>query len=92
MRLPLALVSLTVLSLAAPAATAATELGPRPAWLVGQMEDGPLKEKLEACLGQPAKPTLFSIAHRGAPSSSPNTRKKAIARPRRWAQASRNAM
>lgn len=71
MRLPLALVSLTVLSLAAPAATAATELGPRPAWLVGQMEDGPLKEKLEACLGQPAKPTLFSIAHRGAPLQFP---------------------
>jgi len=50
---------------------AASDLGPRPAWLVSQMEDGPLKEKLEACLGNPVTPTLFSIAHRGAPLQFP---------------------
>jgi len=47
------------------------ELGPRPAWLVSQMEDSPLKEKLESCLGQPAKRSLFSISHRGAPLQFP---------------------
>lgn len=47
------------------------DLGPRPAWLVSQMEDGPLKEKLQACLGQPVEPTLFSISHRGAPLQFP---------------------
>ncbi len=47
------------------------ELGPRPGYLVGQMEDSPLKEKLAACLGMPAQRTLFSIAHRGAPLQFP---------------------
>ncbi|MCK7611926.1 glycerophosphodiester phosphodiesterase family protein [Roseibium sediminicola] len=47
------------------------DLGPRPAWLVGQMADGPLKDKLESCLGEPAKRTLFSISHRGAPLMFP---------------------
>jgi len=47
------------------------ELGPRPAWLVGQMEDSSLKQKLQSCIGQPAKRTLFSISHRGAPLQFP---------------------
>lgn len=54
-----------------PAFAAEFDLGPRPAWLVGQMEDGPLKDKLESCLGEPAKRTLFSIGHRGAPLMFP---------------------
>ncbi|GGB56696.1 glycerophosphoryl diester phosphodiesterase [Roseibium aquae] len=47
------------------------ELGPRPAWLVSQMDDSPLKEKLAACLGQNVKRTSFSIGHRGAPLQFP---------------------
>lgn len=58
---------------ASPAAALADsiELGPRPAWLVSQMADGDLKEKLKSCIGQPAKRTLFSISHRGAPLQFP---------------------
>jgi glycerophosphoryl diester phosphodiesterase len=54
-----------------PAVANEVELGPRPAWLVSQMEDGTLKDKLSACLGQPTKRTLFSISHRGAPLQFP---------------------
>lgn len=58
---------------ASPAAALADsiELGPRPAWLVSQMADGDLKEKLKSCIGQPVKRTLFSISHRGAPLQFP---------------------
>ncbi|GAA0783118.1 glycerophosphodiester phosphodiesterase [Roseibium denhamense] len=47
------------------------ELGPRPAYLVEQMTDGPLKDKLLSCIGEPARRTGFSIAHRGAPLQFP---------------------
>jgi glycerophosphoryl diester phosphodiesterase len=47
------------------------ELGPRPYYLIDQMADGPLKEKLEACIGQPLRKTDFSIGHRGAPLQFP---------------------
>ncbi|MEM7742999.1 MAG: glycerophosphodiester phosphodiesterase family protein [Pseudomonadota bacterium] len=47
-------------------ALADTQLGPRPFFLVDQMKDGALKDKLAACTG-PFKPSLFSIGHRGAP-------------------------
>lgn len=46
-------------------------LGPRPAYLVSQMADTPLKEKLASCIGQPVKRSLFSISHRGAPLQFP---------------------
>jgi glycerophosphoryl diester phosphodiesterase len=42
------------------------ELGPRPALLVADMRDGPLKTRLAACLTQPPRRTEFSIGHRGA--------------------------
>jgi glycerophosphoryl diester phosphodiesterase len=41
--------------------------GPRPAYLISLMEDGPLKSELEACLGQTPAKSDFSIGHRGAP-------------------------
>lgn len=47
------------------------ELGPRPYYLINQMAEGPLKEKLEACIGQPLRKTDFSIGHRGAPLQFP---------------------
>lgn len=45
--------------------------GPRPAWLISQMEDGDLKTALQACSGQTPTRTDFSIGHRGAPLMFP---------------------
>ena len=44
----------------------AIQLGPRPFFLVNDMEDGPLKEELLSCAEGPFKRTDFSIGHRGA--------------------------
>jgi glycerophosphoryl diester phosphodiesterase len=41
------------------------ELGPRPYFLVKDMEDGPLKRKLESCSEGPFAVSEFSIGHRG---------------------------
>ncbi|KAM0515580.1 hypothetical protein ACHAPE_006107 [Trichoderma viride] len=41
------------------------ELGPRPYYLVDNMDDGPLKTKLESCQNMKMKSSSFSIAHRG---------------------------
>lgn len=46
------------------------ELGPRPFYLVDQMEDGPLKDELAKCKG-PFTTKNFSISHRGAPLQFP---------------------
>lgn len=46
-------------------------LGPRPYFLVDDMDDGPLKRKLDACRGEVPRPTDFSIGHRGAPLQYP---------------------
>ncbi|MBO6756011.1 MAG: glycerophosphodiester phosphodiesterase [Roseibium sp.] len=60
-------------SVLAPALAAADgiELGPRPFYLIDQMDDGPLKTELQACIGEPVKKTDFSIGHRGAPLQFP---------------------
>jgi glycerophosphoryl diester phosphodiesterase len=50
----------------AQSADSAVELGARPALLVEDMRDGPLKERLRACLREPPRRTAFSIGHRGA--------------------------
>jgi glycerophosphoryl diester phosphodiesterase len=42
------------------------QLGPRPFFLINEMKDGPLKEKLQACAQGPFRRTNFSIGHRGA--------------------------
>jgi glycerophosphoryl diester phosphodiesterase len=42
------------------------ELGPRPYYLVEDMDEGPLKKELEACGDGPFEPSQFSIGHRGA--------------------------
>ncbi|NVK33051.1 MAG: glycerophosphodiester phosphodiesterase [Rhodobacteraceae bacterium] len=47
------------------------QLGPRPYYLIDKMEDGPLKQRLAACIGEPVERTPFSIAHRGAPLQFP---------------------
>jgi len=56
---------------AAEAVPTEIELGPRPFFLLQQLEDGPLKQKLSACLDRPAQRTDFSIGHRGAPLQFP---------------------
>lgn len=56
---------------AAPYAIAGeVQLGPRPFWLVEDMDPGPLKDRLAACAG-PFRVSDFSIAHRGAPLQFP---------------------
>lgn len=52
-------------------------LGPRPFYLVDQMTDGRLKEKLESCANGPFYQTDFSIGHRGgAPLQFPEHTKE----------------
>ncbi|KAG7419774.1 hypothetical protein ACKAV7_004168 [Fusarium commune] len=41
------------------------ELGPRPYYLVNDMDEGSLKKKLQSCSEKPQKPSEWSIAHRG---------------------------
>lgn len=66
----IALASL-VCMLAVLPASAQTPLADRPAYLVGLLDPGPLKDRLSACLGNPLRPSDFSIGHRGAPLGFP---------------------
>jgi glycerophosphoryl diester phosphodiesterase len=52
------------------------ELGPRPEFLVNDMNEGPLKRRLMACLDQEPQRTDFSIGHRGAPLQFPEHTKE----------------
>lgn len=67
--------ALTGLILAATPAVADTpdylSYGARPAYLIDQMEAGPLKDKLASCMGQTPKVSDFSIGHRGAAMQFP---------------------
>ncbi|MEL7184008.1 MAG: glycerophosphodiester phosphodiesterase family protein [Pseudomonadota bacterium] len=53
------------------AAGSALTYGTRPAFLINQMTDSPLKEQLMACIGQTPERSAFSIGHRGAPLMYP---------------------
>ena len=46
--------------------TGAVQLGPRPFYLVNDMDEGELKTDLEKCAAGPFESTGFSIGHRGA--------------------------
>ncbi len=74
----LAAATLMTSPLAAAEAADATpvELGPRPFYLVDQMDDGPLKEKLLSCAAGPFQASLFSIGHRGAAMQFPEHTKE----------------
>lgn len=50
---------------AAPKPIKNIQLGPRPFWLIDQLEEGPLKKKLESCTEMKMKPSTWSISHRG---------------------------
>src|SRR6056297_1035352 len=73
MRLISATSSAMALALCASASLAADGLGygPRPAYLIDRMADGPLKDKLASCMGQTPERSDFSIGHRGAPLMFP---------------------
>lgn len=47
------------------------QLGPRPYYLVNNVDPGPLKQKLESCSEGPFSTSSFSISHRGAPLQFP---------------------
>ena len=67
---------------AAPVATSKTsvQLGPRPFFLINDMDEGDLKSTLQACESKPLTPSDFSIAHRGAPLQFPeHTRESYVA-------------
>ncbi|OQW40356.1 MAG: glycerophosphodiester phosphodiesterase [Proteobacteria bacterium SG_bin4] len=52
------------------------QLGPRPYFLVNDMDSGPLKDKLKSCENGPFKRTDFSIGHRGAALQFPEHTKE----------------
>lgn len=54
------------------------QLGPRPYYLVGKMEDGPLKRSLNKCSNDVPKKTDFSIGHRGATLQFPEHTKESF--------------
>lgn len=59
------------------AESASAQLGPRPFYLLGDMDDGPLKEKLQKCAAEKQfSRTSFSISHRGAPLQFPEHSKE----------------
>ena len=59
---------------------ALVQLGPRPYFLVNNMDDSELKNTLQACESKPLTSTTFSIAHRGAPLQFPeHTRESYVA-------------
>lgn len=51
--------------LPARAGTRNVQLGPRPEYLVNDMDEGWLKDHLSSCLDAEMRPTRFSIGHRG---------------------------
>jgi len=52
------------------------QLGPRPFFLVDDMDESPLKRTLQRCSKGPFKRTDFSIGHRGAPLQFPEHTKE----------------
>jgi glycerophosphoryl diester phosphodiesterase len=47
------------------------QLGPRPFFLVSQLQPSPLKRQLQQCSRGPFKKSEFSMGHRGAPLMFP---------------------
>ena len=58
----------------------AAQLGPRPFYLLSDMDDGPLKDELSKCTSGPFYSSSFSIGHRGAALQFPeHTRESYVA-------------
>jgi len=76
----LALFILPVLASTALSNNHQVQLGPRPFFLVDDMDDGELKKQLTACKAGPFSKSDWSIGHRGAPLQFPeHTRQSYIA-------------
>ena len=71
MRFLSATLSLALVLSGGPAWSDPVSFGPRPLFLLGQMDDGPLKSRLAACKDQAPRRSAFSVAHRGAPLMFP---------------------
>ena len=54
------------------------QLGPRPFYLVEDMDESPLKKKLQSCENGPFRKTNFSIGHRGAALQFPEHTKESF--------------
>ncbi|MDH3913734.1 MAG: glycerophosphodiester phosphodiesterase family protein, partial [Rhodospirillales bacterium] len=81
MRLITTTLAIAVLLAALPAPRAladsqSVQLGPRPFYLVDQMDEGALKTKLQQCATRQFKKTDFSIGHRGAALQFPEHTKE----------------
>lgn len=63
--------AMAISGLAGAHSTDNVQIGPRPFYLVQNMDDGPLKEKLLSCQAGPFTKSDFSIGHRGAPLQFP---------------------
>lgn len=59
------------------------QVGPRPYYLVDNMDEGPLKKKLQSCSEKPLKVSDFTFAHRGAPLQFPEHTAESYAAARR---------
>ncbi|MCL7942991.1 glycerophosphodiester phosphodiesterase family protein [Marinobacter sp. ATCH36] len=80
MKLRRLLVAALLISCCFVANASQVHLGPRPFWLVEDMDAGPLKDRLQSCQVGKMKPTEFSIGHRGAPLQFPeHTRESYVA-------------
>jgi glycerophosphoryl diester phosphodiesterase len=65
------LAPLALAAVAAPVLAGAVDVGPRPQFLIDQMQPGELRDALAACADLELTPKLFSIGHRGAPLMFP---------------------
>ncbi|KAF2728017.1 PLC-like phosphodiesterase [Polyplosphaeria fusca] len=59
------------------------QVGPRPYYLVDDMDEGPLKKKLESCSEGPFKTSDFVFSHRGAPLQFPEHTREGLMAGRR---------
>ena len=68
-----ALTTATMSCAAQPPTNGNVELGPRPYYLLSDMDNGPVKQALQECANhpRPMKASDFSIGHRGAPLQFP---------------------
>ena len=57
-------------------AATSIQLGPRPYFLIDNMDESPLKTKLQQCADGPFQSSDFSISHRGAPLLFPEHTKE----------------
>jgi glycerophosphoryl diester phosphodiesterase len=61
-----------------PRSESSVQLGPRPFFLVNEMEDGRLKRQLQKCTAGPFRKSDFSIGHRGAALQFPRAHARVL--------------